>query len=107
LNCYLFLFWIVFLIDLFFFQFHPNYFFHLIFVSNLIMFLLVAIFKSFSLWIGFLQFHPYEYLISFNFYVRFSSKFFNCYFFLFCMMFLLICFLNFISRCQILSLSFS
>jgi hypothetical protein len=59
LNCYLFCFELFSWLICIFFQFHPNYFFHLIFVLNLVMFLLVAIFKSFSWWIGFLQFHQW------------------------------------------------
>jgi len=47
--------------------------YYLLIISNLILKLLIAIYILF--WIFFFQFHPLE----FNFYINFSSHFYNCY----------------------------
>ena len=79
-NYYLFCFW-CFLKLIFFSISSFDILFHLVFVSNLILVFLNAIFFCFLYFPWFVfQFHPMKF-ISFNFYIQFGTNSFDCYFF--------------------------
>lgn len=79
-NYYLFCFW-CFLKLIFFSISSFDILFHLVFVSNLVLVLLNAIFFVFYTFLDFFfQFHPMKF-ISFNFCIQFGTNSFYCYFF--------------------------
>ena len=77
-NYYLFCFW-CFLKLIFFSILSFDILFHLVFVSNLVLVFLNAIFFCFYTWF-FFQFHPMKF-ISLNFFIQFGTNSFDCYLF--------------------------